>query len=65
MADIISFYAATRRLSRPPLPESTAGGPAQLLFFTGVRYERPIIDIKIDAQKKPRKRKVAAIKDAR
>ncbi|GAK71661.1 hypothetical protein [Agrobacterium rubi] len=61
MADIISFYAATRRLKRPALSESAAVGPAQLLFFTGVRYERPIIDIQMENRKKPRKRKVITV----
>ncbi|MES5097449.1 hypothetical protein ABUK73_04385 [Agrobacterium sp. BA1120] len=65
MADIISFYAAWRRLSRPADAHRPPTGPAQLLFFTGVRYERPIIDIKMETRKKPRKRKtVVAPTDA-
>ncbi|WP_421363042.1 hypothetical protein [Agrobacterium rosae] len=61
MTEIISFYAASRRLSRPTSAQVPASGPAQLLFFTGVRYERPVVDIQMDAQKKPRKRKTSVI----
>ncbi|WP_284776808.1 hypothetical protein [Agrobacterium sp. lyk4-40-TYG-31] len=58
MTEIISFYAAARRLNRPTDVQKPMGGPAQLLFFTGVRYERPEVEIDIQAQRKPRKRKV-------
>lgn len=37
MADVIPFASRRRRFS-PPSPTSDAG--AQILFFTGVRYER-------------------------
>jgi hypothetical protein len=36
MATIINFPAAERRKEKAERPE----GPAQILFFTGVRYER-------------------------
>jgi len=61
MADIISFYAAWRRYNRQSEPRTNVRGPAQVLFFTGVRYERPIIDIQMDVKKKPRKRKPATV----
>lgn len=61
MADIISFYAAWRRYNRQGEPRTMVSGPAQVLFFTGVRYERPVIDIALDAKKKPRKRKPAVV----
>lgn len=60
MADIISFCAAARRLrngkaqSHDVQEDMIAPGPAQLLFFTGVRYERQIAAV----AKKTRKRKV-------
>lgn len=38
MADIISISTATRRPQKTA--DAIAAGPAQLLFFTGVRYER-------------------------
>lgn len=57
MADIISISTATRRPRKPDDAHISAGGPAQILFFTGVRYERT------DAAKtvKARKRKVSAV----
>ncbi|QCI98372.1 hypothetical protein [Agrobacterium larrymoorei] len=55
MADIISFYAAARRFNKPAEPSHVASGPAQLLFFTGVRYERQETAA---VEKKTRKRKV-------
>ncbi len=64
MTEIISFYAASRRLNRPTDTPRATGGPAQLLFFTGVRYERAAVEIQIETQKKPRKRKVIATADA-
>lgn len=57
MTEIISFFAAARRLARPVDPPGAAHGPAQILFFTGVRYERPAQPIQIEAVRKPRKRK--------
>lgn len=64
MTEVISFYAASRRLGKPADTPRPTGGPAQLLFFTGVRYERAAVDIQIEAQKKPRKRKMIAAADA-
>jgi len=40
MADIISISTATRRPHKTADANAIAAGPAQLLFFTGVRYER-------------------------
>lgn len=57
MTEIISFFAASRRLARPVDPPTATDGPAQILFFTGVRYERPTPQIQIEAVRKPRKRK--------
>lgn len=57
MTEIISFFAASRRLARPIDPPTATDGPAQILFFTGVRYERPTPQIQIEAAPKPRKRK--------
>lgn len=57
MADIISFYVAARRLSKPAEADKPVVGPAQVLFFTGVRYERR----DMEAQKKLRKRKPLAL----
>ncbi len=64
MADIISFYAAWRRYNSQGdrhTSHKVVSGPAQLLFFTGVRYERPVIDIQLVAKKKPRKRKPVSV----
>lgn len=61
MTEIISFYAASRRLNRPVDAPKPTGGPAQLLFFTGVRYERADAEIEIQAQRKPRKRKAGSV----
>lgn len=58
MTEIISFYAASRRLGRSTDLPSAISGPAQLLFFTGVRYERPEAELRIESQTKQRKRKV-------
>lgn len=61
MTEIISFDAAARRLGRSVHAPMPMVGPAQLLFFTGVRYERPVAEIEIQAVRKPRKRKAAAV----
>ncbi|NTJ41663.1 hypothetical protein G6L28_03490 [Agrobacterium larrymoorei] len=55
MADIISFQAALRRFHKVADAVNPPAGPAQLLFFTGVRYERR----EVEAAKKSRKRKTA------
>lgn len=55
MADILSFKNATRA-SASSKPVKAGDAPsAQILFFTGVRYERR----DTDALKAPRKRKHA------
>mgnify|MGYP001578953973 CR=1 FL=1 len=38
MADVIPFAPRRRFTSQPPLAEGPLG---EILFFTGVRYERP------------------------
>ncbi|MGV1751468.1 hypothetical protein [Agrobacterium sp. CG674] len=57
MTEIISFFAASRRFAKPANPQKATDGPAQILFFTGVRYERPVPQIQIEDARKPRKRK--------
>lgn len=46
MAKIIEFHDASQRIleMRLPIDELISYGPAKLLFFTGVRYERRIDD---------------------
>lgn len=57
MADIVSISTAARRPRKTDDAQISAAGPAQILFFTGVRYERT------DAAKtvKARKRKAGAV----
>ncbi|MDR6104577.1 hypothetical protein QE369_004774 [Agrobacterium larrymoorei] len=55
MADIISISTATRRPHKRTEADAIAAGPAQLLFFTGVRYER----CEFADKTKTRKRKVS------
>ena len=54
MADIISISTAIRRPHKTTEANAIAAGPAQLLFFTGVRYER----YDFAEKTKPRERKV-------
>ena len=56
MADIITIDPARRR-HRPVDLYETASGSAQILFFTGVRYERHT-DVE---DRKGKRRKVAAL----
>lgn len=56
MADIISISTATRRAQKTTEANAISAGPAQLLFFTGVRYER----YDFAEKTKTRKRKVSA-----
>jgi hypothetical protein len=40
MGEIVPFCRDGRRAEAAPRDDSARGGPAQILFFLGVRYER-------------------------
>lgn len=53
MAQIVKFPSETRTPSSPDLPRT---GSAQILFFTGVRYERAALT-QAKAPRRPRRRR--------
>lgn len=61
MADVIPFAPRRRSASQGP---AAVGPSGQILFFTGVRYERQVDPVPVEALRRRRRRSVARGKSA-